>query len=507
MAVSVNYATSNGSAVAGQDYTAVAGTLTFPPTATDETFLIPILSNPNRSTSFSTVNLALSQPVGGATLGTISSSTLTITNNNLTVKTFVVNNTGDSGLGTLRQAILDANADQSSGVDNIVFDIPASTAANLNVPVAGFDPSTQTWTIGLNSPLPVITHAVAIDGYTQANIGVGFRYPSSLTSQVDNLAVGLSVTGGTYILSIAPYVDDSGMTRGGVTQSIPYNATAAFVQNQLVNLVGGVGNVTVTALSQNNGAGDYVVSFTGRSTGLAIDLQVKSQSLTPTNVPITIAVLTQGGNPLTNTPTVISSVPNTVQALDGNNAQVRVIIDGSNIASGPSDIGFVINASNSILRGLAIEGFNVGVFVPNPTNVGDLIQGNFIGEYLAYPVDPTTGIPLPAPDTVELIGQGNSAARSGARIRQRHCGGHRSAGRQCDRRQRSTGHLDRAGRLRQPGAGQPDWRGRTIDEQSLLPGRQRRGRGFDLVVRNRVQSRRASFTIRATSSAAAAPAI
>ena len=92
------------------------------------------------------------------------------------------------------------------------------------------------------------------------------------------------------------------MTRGGVTQSIPYNATAAFVQNQLVNLVGGIGNVTVTALSQNSGAGDYVISFTGKSTGLAIDLQVKSQALTPTNVPISIAVITQGGNPISDDP-------------------------------------------------------------------------------------------------------------------------------------------------------------------------------------------------------------
>ena len=132
VAVSVNYATSNGSAVAGQDYTAVAGTLTFPPTATDETFLIPILSNPNRSTSFSTVNLALSDPVGGATLGTISSSTLTITNSNLTVKTFVVNNTGDSGLGTLLVRRFSMPTPTTAQVfDNIVFDIPASTAREL----------------------------------------------------------------------------------------------------------------------------------------------------------------------------------------------------------------------------------------------------------------------------------------------------------------------------------------------------------------------------------------
>ncbi len=177
VAVSVSYATSNGSAIAGQDYTAVAGTLDFPPSATDETFSVPILDNPNRSTTSSTVNLTLSQPVGGATLGAISSATLTITNNNLNVSTFVVTNTGDTGPGTLRAAIQAADADPNPGVDDIVFDIPASTAPDLNVPVSGFDPSTQTWTITPNSPLPVITHSVSIDGYSQANVGVPFVYP------------------------------------------------------------------------------------------------------------------------------------------------------------------------------------------------------------------------------------------------------------------------------------------------------------------------------------------
>ena len=65
VAVSVSYATSNGSAIAGQDYTSVSGTLTFAPTVTDESFSVPILDNTHRSTSFSTVNLTLSQPVGG----------------------------------------------------------------------------------------------------------------------------------------------------------------------------------------------------------------------------------------------------------------------------------------------------------------------------------------------------------------------------------------------------------------------------------------------------------
>ena len=45
---------------------------------------------------------------------------------------------------------------------------------------------------------------------------------------------------------------------------------------------------------------------------------------------------------------------------------------------------------------------------PGPTSVGDLIQGNSIGEYLVYPVDPLTGVALLAPNTVALAGLGNT---------------------------------------------------------------------------------------------------
>src|SRR5262249_38093969 len=78
------------------------------------------------------------------------------------LSTYFVDNTADSGAGSLRQAIINANSDPSPGTDNIDFDIPTSTAPLLNVPVSGFDPNTQTWEITLNSPLPVITRSVWI---------------------------------------------------------------------------------------------------------------------------------------------------------------------------------------------------------------------------------------------------------------------------------------------------------------------------------------------------------
>ncbi len=77
-AVSVHYATSNGTAIAGRDYTAVMGTLSFPPNVSEESFSVPILDDPFVSTPTSFFYVTLSQPTGGATLGPISSATVTI---------------------------------------------------------------------------------------------------------------------------------------------------------------------------------------------------------------------------------------------------------------------------------------------------------------------------------------------------------------------------------------------------------------------------------------------
>jgi len=72
----------------------------------------------------------------------------------LSAATFTVTNTNDSGAGSLRQAILDANA--NPGADTIAF----------NIPGAGVH------TIMPATPLDTITEAVAIDGYTQPGSAV-----------------------------------------------------------------------------------------------------------------------------------------------------------------------------------------------------------------------------------------------------------------------------------------------------------------------------------------------
>jgi photosystem II stability/assembly factor-like uncharacterized protein len=84
---------------------------------------------------------------------------------------FVVTNTKDNGAGSLRQAILDANA--NAGADTIIFNIP----------------STGVQTISPTSPLPVITEAVVIDAATQPG------YAGTPLVELDGSTVGVSASG------------------------------------------------------------------------------------------------------------------------------------------------------------------------------------------------------------------------------------------------------------------------------------------------------------------------
>ena len=71
--------------------------------------------------------------------------------------TFTVTNTNDSGAGSLRQAIVDAN--NAAGADTISFNIPGSDP--------DCDPATHVCTITPVTQLPLITSPVTVDGYTQ----------------------------------------------------------------------------------------------------------------------------------------------------------------------------------------------------------------------------------------------------------------------------------------------------------------------------------------------------
>ena len=73
--MTVDYATSDGTAGAGADYVATSGTVGFGPGVNRRAFTIKLINNGGGNR---TVTLTLSNPDGGASLGSPSAAVLTI---------------------------------------------------------------------------------------------------------------------------------------------------------------------------------------------------------------------------------------------------------------------------------------------------------------------------------------------------------------------------------------------------------------------------------------------
>ena len=81
---------------------------------------------------------------------------------------FIVVNTNNSGTGSLRMAITNANS-ASGGPHTIKFNIPASDG--------GYNSQTGVWTISLTSPLSYIMKAgTVIDGTSQTTFAGNNHY-------------------------------------------------------------------------------------------------------------------------------------------------------------------------------------------------------------------------------------------------------------------------------------------------------------------------------------------
>jgi CSLREA domain-containing protein len=209
-AVSVDYSITPGTAALGSDYSLVSpatGTLTWPAGNSDPQNITINVKGDTLPEPDETVNFSISNPQGGAALGTPSAAVLTITNDDIPPSELVVNTTADPGDGqcttdpggcTLREAINAANFD--SDQNTIRFRIPdadpgsghfyykddGSGSPNGHVTAAGHlgqatagddalpadaDPDWRHswWSIKPATPLPAITSPVTINGYSQTS--------------------------------------------------------------------------------------------------------------------------------------------------------------------------------------------------------------------------------------------------------------------------------------------------------------------------------------------------
>lgn len=157
--ITVNYATSDGTATTGSDYTANSGTLTFAPGETSKTINVAI-SNDSAFESSETVNLTLSNVTpGNISLGVPSSATLTILDEDQqpTVKFSSTTYSVDEGAGTATITVtLSAVASEAVTIDY-------ATSAGTATASEDFTNTTGTLTFAAGETSKLLTVPIAAD--------------------------------------------------------------------------------------------------------------------------------------------------------------------------------------------------------------------------------------------------------------------------------------------------------------------------------------------------------
>jgi parallel beta-helix repeat protein len=283
-------------------------------------------------------------------------------------QTFTVTNTNDSGTGSLRQAILEANA--NPGLDIIAFNISGR--------------SKGPYTIQPTSPLPQITDPVIIDGYTQpvASLntnGPGLGSNAVLKIELDGSMAGVNFVHGLHIIAGSSTVRGMAINRfsGNGVAIFGNEATGNLVQGNFIgtdvtgtvdlgnstdgvqirgaanNTIGGITAEARNVISGNNVRGISIQGDVNMGGSDATGNLVQG-NLIGTDVTGTAAL----GN--THDGVVIRGAAN--NTIGGTTAGARNIVSGNNTGGGRGGVS-IINHQTLLITGAS----------------GNLVQGNFIG--------------------------------------------------------------------------------------------------------------------------------
>ena len=327
--------------------------------------------------------------------------------------TFTVVNTENSGAGSLRQALIDANGATNpiGDVDHIVFDIPGTGVQTIRVSSA---------------PLPEITDPVSIDGYTQSDAAANTNPVTEADnavllveldgSAIQDSASGLTISAGDS--TVRGLVID-GFSRYGLELTgnggnhiagnfIGTNAAGtdakANSNGVLVgspeNIIGGTATADRNLISGNNGLGIYLSRVTSGTDGGARTLIqgnfVGTDKSGTTAVPnhnhgILISIgadTTVGGTALAARNLISGNIgkgisANSVRALIQGNLIGTDISGAVGLGNGAAGVDTTFGVDNSIGgavsgAGNIISSNSLGIDM-GQGSTGTVIQGNFIG--------------------------------------------------------------------------------------------------------------------------------
>jgi parallel beta-helix repeat protein len=366
---------------------------------------------------------------------------VTITAQPAQAATFTVTNTNDSGPGSLRQAIADANS--SPGADTIAFNIPPSDP--------GYGLNTGgVWTIRPQTLLPSLTGgATLIDGFTQT---INRGNTNGLGPEIEIDGRNLSSTAAIF------YVESNNNTIRGLTingmlnwsgtnPGVGVQIDAAVSGNEIAsNYIGtdatGLSpHSNVTGIEMFNGAHDNIISenviagntldgisimgsgtdyneIRGNGIGVSWGNAIPNgrHGILIMNGP---TLTTVGGNGYRN---YISG--NALYGVYISNAQwtqvwgnyIGVGINGNGrLSNGWSGVGIDAGSTNSFIYGNVIGGNNrYGVWISDSGTRDNAVQGNIIGaneQVTTKALNGWHGIAIYNGATANLIGHYNDPSR------------------------------------------------------------------------------------------------
>jgi len=244
---------------------------------------------------------------------------------------FVVTSTADGGPGSLRQAILDANA--SPGADAVHFDIAGGGVK----------------TIAPLTPLPIVSDPLTIDGTTQPSFAGTPLI--ELSGAMAPSAVGLEIAAG------------SSVVRGLAVNRFAYGIALTTNGGNLVE-----GNFIGTDPSGTIDRGNVLfgIRVTGGSGNIIGGTSVSSRNVISGNDNHGVGLVSGGnvvlGNYIGTDRTGMSALPNRIGLLTENSANVSNTIGGTSAGAG------------NLISGNSGAGVSLG-----GTVLGHLVQGNWIG--------------------------------------------------------------------------------------------------------------------------------
>ncbi|HET6246260.1 MAG TPA: S8 family serine peptidase [Tepidisphaeraceae bacterium] len=228
----VDYATADGTAVAGTDYTAAGGTLTFPAGVTSESVRVPVLANATSAQGTRTFTLTLSNPTGAQIAG--ATATGTIEDEPVTTLNFSAGKPGVyttaagkkvqlilTGPGTGTAVFVNSAADPSqitldSTTGNSTFTVHTTAATLSDIIVNGSlysisaKPATLSGDISITGTLAKLTLGNVTGGASGGSISIGTAGAPTAVNFGAVSDENFSTPGSISMLSVAIWLNSGG---------------------------------------------------------------------------------------------------------------------------------------------------------------------------------------------------------------------------------------------------------------------------------------------------------